>query len=349
MGANADTSPLAFGLGIAGRDPGGTLLEVWFPVVFSRPDEGLMEAINRALDLDPEGAELAIDASALEKLAICFERLGLADEAEAARRMLAFNVPGLVVLLGPDEDVRGVADAYLKLHLLSLRHVLPNCLNLEGIFAALPTVAWTSEGPCRVEDLPTMRLNARLEGRTLRVDSIDKFPRMADYVTPLGVRIADASRVRLGAYLGLGVTVMHEGFVNFNAGARGPNMIEGRLSQGVTMAANSDLGGGSSTMGTLSGGGENIISIGQECLISANAGIGITLGDRCTIEAGLYVTPGMIVEVVDEDFRSVRTVKASQLAGGSDMLFVRNSMTGRVECRTNRAAIALNRSLHEHN
>ena len=178
---------------------------------------------------------------------------------------------------------------------------------------------------------------------------VDKFPRMTDYVVPPGVRIADASRVRLGAYLGNGTTVMHEGFINFNAGAVGPNMVEGRISQGVIVGAHSDLGGSSSTMGTLSGGGNIVISVGESCLIGANAGTGIPLGDRCTIEAGLYITAGTIVEVVDENATVVRTVKARELAGGSDLKFIRNSRSGRVECRTNRRAIELNDTLHAHN
>jgi 2,3,4,5-tetrahydropyridine-2-carboxylate N-succinyltransferase len=181
------------------------------------------------------------------------------------------------------------------------------------------------------------------------VHCLDKFPRMTDYVIPTGVRIADASRIRLGAYLGEGTTVMHEGFVNFNAGAIGPNMVEGRISQGVIVGEHTDLGGSSSTMGTLSGGGNIKVSIGRYCLIGANAGTGISLGDRCTIEAGLYITAGTVVDVIDEDGNRVRTAKARELSGLSDMLFIRNSRTSKVECRTNRAAIKLNEQLHAHN
>jgi 2,3,4,5-tetrahydropyridine-2-carboxylate N-succinyltransferase len=197
--------------------------------------------------------------------------------------------------------------------------------------------------------LPDEQLKARAEGRVLEVSSVDKFPKMTNYVAPIGVRIAHTARVRLGAYLGEGTTVMHEGFVNFNAGAIGPNMIEGRLSQGVTMDAGSDLGGSSSTMGTLSGGGEMVLTIGKDCLLGANAGTGIPLGDRCIIEAGLYITASTAVQVLDENKNFVKVVKARELAGQNDMLFIRNSQTGIVECRTNQKAIQLNDSLHSNN
>jgi len=210
-------------------------------------------------------------------------------------------------------------------------------------------VAWTSEGPIALAELDGRQLEARLLGRTLKVFSIDKFPAMTDFVVPSGVRIGDASRIRLGAYLGDGTTVMHEGFVNFNAGTLASGMIEGRISQGVVVGAGSDLGGSASTAGTLSGGGTTRISIGEACLISANAGTGIPLGDRCTIEAGLYITPGTRVTLLDEHGVTLRVCKARELAGGSDMLFLRNSQTGAVECRSNRKAIALNPMLHQSN
>ena len=194
-----------------------------------------------------------------------------------------------------------------------------------------------------------MQIEERLKGRVLEVSAVDKFPKMTNYVVPNGARIAHSARVRLGAYIGEGTTVMHEGFVNFNSGAIGPNMIEGRISQGVTVESGTDLGGSASTAGTLSGGGNIVINIGKDCLVSANAGTGIPLGDRCTIEAGLYITPGTIVQVLDEDRHLVKSAKARDLAGQSDMLFIRNSQTGAVECRTNRKAIELNKSLHSHN
>jgi 2,3,4,5-tetrahydropyridine-2-carboxylate N-succinyltransferase len=253
------------------------------------------------------------------------------------------------VRLDRDEAVDSTAAAYLKLHLLSHRLTLPNSQNLEQIFAHLPNVAWTSDGPLAVNELADALLKARISGRNLEVLAVDKFPRMTNYVVPAGVRIADASRIRLGAYLGDGTTVMHEGFINFNAGAIGPNMVEGRISQGVILGAHSDLGGSSSTMGTLSGGGEITISIGENCLVGANAGTGIPLGDRCTIEAGLYITAGTPVMVIDEQGDEVGRVKGRELAGASDMLFIRNGASGQIECRTNRKAIALNAQLHTHN
>ena len=186
-------------------------------------------------------------------------------------------------------------------------------------------------------------------GETLTVHSVDKFPRMTDYVVPIGVRIADTARVRLGAYIGEGTTVMHEGFINFNAGTEGPGMVEGRISAGVFVGSGSDLGGSSSTMGTLSGGGNIVISLGRECLLGANAGIGIPLGDRCTVEAGLYITAGTKVVMLDEQGEAVQTIKARELAGKSDLLLRRNSTTGAVECLTNKSAVELNEELHAHN
>ncbi|MGH9030023.1 MAG: DapH/DapD/GlmU-related protein, partial [Acidimicrobiales bacterium] len=220
----------------------------------------------------------------------------------------------------------GVTDAYLRLHLLSHRVVRPNEINLEGIFTVLPNVCWTSLGPVHPDDLPAVRLRAEAAGLALEVRSVDKFPKMVDYVVPAGVRIADGSRVRLGAYLSEGTTVMHEGFVNFNAGTLGAAMVEGRVSQGVVVGEGSDIGGGASTQGTLSGGGTERISIGKRCLLGANAGLGIALGDDCVVEAGLYLTPGAVVSLPDG-----RTAKARELSGRSGLLFRRNSQTGAIE------------------
>jgi 2,3,4,5-tetrahydropyridine-2-carboxylate N-succinyltransferase len=219
-----------------------------------------------------------------------------------------------------------VADAYLRLHLLSGRVVRPNEVNLDGIFAVLPNVAWTDAGPCDPDDLARLRTERLAQGRPLVVHALDKFPRMLDYVAPPGVRIADASRVRLGAHLAEGTTVMHEGFVNFNAGTLGPCMVEGRISQGVTVGAHSDVGGGASIMGTLSGGGKERISVGEHCLLGANSGLGISLGDHCTLEAGLYLTAGTLVKLPDGAI-----VKARELSGASGLVFRRHSQTGAVE------------------
>jgi 2,3,4,5-tetrahydropyridine-2-carboxylate N-succinyltransferase len=227
--------------------------------------------------------------------------------------------------------------------------VPPHGTNLDGTFGLLPNVAWTSAGAIDLAELPQRQLDARLRGEVLEVSCVDKFPKMTNYVVPAGVRIAHTARVRLGAYVGEGTTIMHEGFVNFNAGTDGPGMIEGRISAGVRVGSGSDLGGGCSTLGTLSGGGDIVISIGRECLLGANAGVGIPLGDRCTVEAGLFVTAGTKVTMLDADGMPVETLKARQLAGRSDMLFRRNSTTGAVECLTNRSAVELNAELHAHN
>jgi len=246
------------------------------------------------------------------------------------------------VISSLDDKPLDAHDTYLRLHLLSHRLVQPHGQNLDGIFGFLANVAWTSLGPVAVDDLEKVRLNARAEGLHLQVTSVDKFPRMTDYVAPKGVRIADADRVRLGAHLASGTTVMHEGFVNFNAGTLGTSMVEGRISAGVVIGDGSDIGGGASTMGTLSGGGKERISIGQRCLIGAEAGIGIALGDECVVEAGLYVTAGTRVTMPDG-----QVVKARELSGASNILFRRNSVTGAVEARPNNAVWdGLNDILH---
>jgi 2,3,4,5-tetrahydropyridine-2-carboxylate N-succinyltransferase len=219
-----------------------------------------------------------------------------------------------------------VHDAYLRLHLLSRRLVQPNCLNLEGIFGLLPNVAWTTSGPCEPDRVAEARLLARKRALAFEVAGIDKFPRMTDYVTPADVRIADADRVRLGAHLAAGTTVMHEGFCNFNAGTLGPCMVEGRISAGVVVGSGSAIGGGASIMGTLSGGGKERITVGERCLIGANAGIGISLGDDCIVEAGCYVTAGARILLEDG-----RVVKAKDLSGQRGLLFRRNSQSGALE------------------
>jgi 2,3,4,5-tetrahydropyridine-2-carboxylate N-succinyltransferase len=221
------------------------------------------------------------------------------------------------------------ADAYLRLHLLSHRLVRPNAMNLDGIFGVLPNVGWTSLGPVAVSEIGAARQRALARGIHLDVRSVDKFPAMLDYVVPSGVRVADAARVRLGAHLAEGTTVMHEGFVNFNAGTLGPSMVEGRISQGVVVGAGTDIGGGASIMGTLSGGGTQVISVGQRCLLGANSGLGISLGDDCIVEAGLYLTAGTIVSLPGG-----QQAKARDLSGQSGLLFRRNSVTGSVEALT---------------
>ena len=247
-----------------------------------------------------------------------------------------------------DESIRDIKDAYLKLYLLSQKWVKPNSLNLDGIFAALPTIAWTNHGPMHPDELENQDSLNKLRQKYdyLFVRSLDKFPCLTDYVIPSGVRIADASRIRLGAYLSEGTTVMHEGFVNFNAGTLGTAMVEGRISAGVVIGKNSDLGGGCSTMGTLSGGNDVKISVGEDCLLGANSGLGIPLGDRCIVEAGLYLTGGSRVEVLDQNSSLIETVKASELSSKSDLLFIRNSLSGAIQCKPNKKSVVLNDQLH---
>lgn len=339
------TELFGFGIGHATRNRAGAPLEVYFPAPCKNPVAEAAAAIRARLKTGVSSVSPA-DAAAL---ATTLADAGAVDAARGCRVLADIDRPLIGLVLERDAKIESTVEAYFKLQLLSHRLALPNTLNLDGIFAQLPNVAWTSDGAIDVSEFEAALLAARRAGRQLTVHSLDKFPRMTDYVVPSGVRIADAARIRLGAYLGEGTTVMHEGFVNFNAGALGPNMIEGRISQGVIVAEHTDLGGSSSTMGTLSGGGNIKVSIGRHCLIGANGGTGISLGDRCTIEAGLYITAGTVVDIIDEDRNKVRSAKGRELSGASDMLFIRNSRTGAVECRTNRAAIKLNEQLHAHN
>ncbi len=248
----------------------------------------------------------------------------------------------IVVEIDLDAAPANVPDAYLRLHLLSHRLVKPREVNLDGIFAVLPNVVWTSAGPCSTDDVEEVRGACRFAGEHLTIFGVDKFPRMVDYVVPSGVRIADADRVRLGAHLASGTTVMHEGFVNYNAGTLGASMVEGRISAGVIVGDGTDVGGGASIMGTLSGGGQEVITIGERCLLGAESGVGISLGDDCVIEAGLYVTAGSKVTLPDG-----RVVKGVELSGRSGLLFFRDSVSGRVEARPRKSAgVTLNDALH---
>ena len=243
-----------------------------------------------------------------------------------------------------DREIESVIDAYLKLHLLSHKLVLPNSINLDGLFSNLPNIVWTNQGPISIEEIENKLNESKINKNDLYIRSIDKFPCLTDYIIPKNVRIADARRVRLGAYLSEGTTIMHEGFVNFNAGTLGPAMIEGRISAGVTVGKNSDIGGGASTMGTLSGGNNTKISIGQNCLLGANSGIGISLGDNCIVEAGLYITAGTKITLLNDD--ESKLVKASEISGIKDMLFLRESTTGKVVAKPNKKTSALNKELH---
>ncbi|MDA8541756.1 2,3,4,5-tetrahydropyridine-2,6-carboxylate N-succinyltransferase [Gammaproteobacteria bacterium] len=245
-----------------------------------------------------------------------------------------------------DEPVNGVVSAYLKLHLLSYKFVKPNSINLDGLFSSLPNIAWTNQGPVSLDEIDEKLLESKNSSDNLYIRSLDKFPCLTDYIIPKNVRIADASRVRLGAYLSSGTTVMHEGFVNFNAGTLGKAMIEGRISAGVVIGDNSDLGGGCSTMGTLSGGNDIKISVGKNCLLGANSGIGIPLGDNCTVEAGLYITSGTKIQLHDTEGNPTIIKKGLELANSSDLVFLRNSINGMVIAKPNKKSIQLNTQLH---
>ena len=336
-------SAFAFGLGVGSLNSAGEWLEVFYPDPILSPTDALVEA---AVGLS---SDKPLSESQAETLQAALAAAGESGQAELAAQMQKSERAVVAVLLTTDTGPTNVPEAYLKLHLLSHRLVKPHGTNLDGLFGVLPNVAWTSEGAIAIDELAQRQLAARLRGETLEVSCVDKFPKMTNYVVPSGVRIAHTARVRLGAYLGEGTTIMHEGFVNFNAGTEGPGMIEGRISAGVSVGSGSDLGGSSSTLGTLSGGGNIIISVGRECLLGANAGTGIPLGDRCTIEAGLFVTAGTKVLMLDAQGSVVESVKARELAGKSDLLFRRNSTSGAVECLTNRSAIELNAELHAHN
>ncbi|MFB7290837.1 2,3,4,5-tetrahydropyridine-2,6-dicarboxylate N-succinyltransferase [Actinacidiphila glaucinigra] len=320
------TGAVAAGLATIADD--GTVLDTWFPApeLVAAPGPAGTERLTA-----DQAAELLGDAA--PKALGPDPRRGV--EVVAVRTVIAST----------DDKPLDAHDAYLRLHLLSHRLVKPNGQNLEGIFGLLANVAWTSIGPVPAGNIERARLAARAEGLHLSVYGVDKFPRMTDYVVPAGVRIADADRVRLGAHLASGTTVMHEGFCNFNAGTLGTSMVEGRISQGVIVGDGSDIGGGASIMGTLSGGGKSVISIGERCLLGAEAGIGISLGDDCVVEAGLYVTAGTRVCLPDETI-----VKAKELSGADNLLFRRNSITGTVEVLQRTGSWGgLNEILHSHN
>ncbi|WP_439105984.1 2,3,4,5-tetrahydropyridine-2,6-dicarboxylate N-succinyltransferase [Congregibacter sp.] len=330
----------ALGLGLGTRDREGNWLDVFFPAPILSPAPSLAACFGKL------GSDLALSADDLQALAVECDAAGHGDVATLARKVAESNRPAVAVCLKEDSAPETVPAAYLKLHLLSHRLVLPQETVLQGVFGVLPNVAWTDRGAIALSELAEQQLDARLRGEVLEVSCVDKFPKMANYVVPSGVRIAHTARVRLGAYVGEGTTVMHEGFINFNAGTIGPGMIEGRVSAGVLVGADSDLGGGSSTMGTLSGGGNIVISVGKQCLIGANAGIGIPVGDRCIVESGLYVTSGTKVTMLDAAGSVTETLAAKHLQGMSDLLFRRNSLNGAVECLTNKTSVQLNAELH---
>ena len=311
--SSAISTSAAWGIGLATVTADGTVLDVWYPAGFL----GLGAPPEEVPTL-PAGL---VGPKALAGLATTEVRVEVGSLAD---------------------PIKDSADAYLRLHLLSHRMVRPNEQNLDGIFGMLANVAWTSAGPCPPDRVDELRLIERAAGRHLAVYGVDKFPRMTDYVVPSGVRIADADRVRLGAHLASGTTVMHEGFCNFNAGTLGTSMVEGRIVQGVVVGDSSDVGAGSSIMGTLSGGGKDKVFIGERSLLGANAGIGISLGNDCVVEAGCYITAGSKITRPDG-----RVVKARELSGVDNLLFWRNSTTGALEARPRKGTgIELNAALH---
>ena len=327
-----------FGLGIVSENAQGAVLDTFYPLPVAQVSGELANVLA--------GVSGRLDAAQLGELSKALESVGDSAGAELSTQLGSADCGVVATPLVENTPPDSLEEAYLKLQLISHRLMKPHQTNLGGLFGLLPNVAWTDQGPVDLKELPQRQLDARLKGSVLEVSSVDKFPKMTNYVVPAGVRIAHTARVRLGAYLGEGTTVMHEGFINFNAGTEGPGMIEGRISAGVWVGEGSDLGGGCSTMGTLSGGGDIVISVGKECLIGANAGLGIPLGDRCTIEAGLFVTAGTKVNVLDERGDTIETVSARTLSGRSDLLFRRHSSTGAVQCLTNKSAIELNEMLH---
>jgi 2,3,4,5-tetrahydropyridine-2-carboxylate N-succinyltransferase len=315
----------AAGFGLATIADEGSVLDAWFP----NPELGAYS---------PSGTtRLSADDAPDELADLC------GPDADRGVQVVAIRTVVADLALPPIDTL----DTYLRLHLLSHRLIEPHGCNLDGVFGALTNVVWTNYGPCRIEGFESVRLRLRRRG-PVTVYGVDKFPRMVDYVVPTGVRIADADRVRLGAHLAEGTTVMHEGFVNFNAGTLGASMVEGRISAGVVIGDGSDVGGGASIMGTLSGGGTEVVSVGRRCLLGANSGLGISLGDDCIVEAGLYVTAGTKVTLADGTTQSdAATVKARELSGADNLLFRRNSVTGAVEVvsRDGRG-VMLNEALH---
>lgn len=340
----------AFGIGIGTQSSAGDWLEVYYNAPVINPSAALVKAVGDVIGYEADSdCAIEICQEQLAELAAALKAAGEQAQVDVIDVLTGTEQPMVVTILATDSAPASTPEAYLKLTMLSHRLVQPHNIDLAGQFALLPNVAWTNEGAISLEDLPKRQLMARAQGRVLDVISVDKFPKMTNYVVPAGIRIGDASRVRLGAHVGDGTTVMHEGFINFNAGTMGVGMVEGRISAGVVVGNGTDIGGGASTMGTLSGGNNVIISLGENCLLGANAGTGIPLGDRCTIEAGLYVTAGAKVTLLDDQNQAVSKVKASELAGKSDLLFRRNSQTGAVEVKTNKSAIELNEALHKHN
>ncbi|MGI8756238.1 MAG: 2,3,4,5-tetrahydropyridine-2,6-dicarboxylate N-succinyltransferase [Acidimicrobiales bacterium] len=320
--APSDPPAGAWAVGIATFSANdGRVLDTWYPEPVLGATEGALR-LTRELGIGTESGTYELDdGQAADAMGVGLEALTADDDLRHVRRS-----PVVTFIADLDAPPADAHDAYLRLHLLSHRQVRPHGLNVDGIFGVLNNVVWTNHGPCPVEGFEQTRMRLKGAGYHVTVFGIDKFPRMVDYVVPTGVRIAEADRVRLGAHLAPGTVVMHEGYCNFNAGTLGTAMVEGRISAGVIVGDGSDIGGGASIQGTLSGGGKEVISIGAGCLLGANSGLGISLGDRCTVQAGLYVLAGTRVTTPDG-----QVVKALELSGRSDLLFRQNSTTGIVE------------------
>ncbi len=335
------SQPFAFGVGVATESKSGQILDVFYPSPQRQSQPFTCALLTSTVGWDTEVATYKLEVDVLKEIGAVLEEVERNEEyGESSAATLSAiadaveepDVPGgrrvavAAIIADPSHAPIDAIDTYLRLHLLSTRLVQPHGIDMSGIFGKLTNCVWTDLGPFEVEEFNSQRIQLMAEGKEVHVHGLDKFPRMTDYVVPSGVRIADADRVRLGAHLAEGTTVMHEGFCNFNAGTLGASMVEGRISAGVVIGDGSDVGGGASIMGTLSGGGSEVISVGKDCLIGAEAGIGISLGDNCVVEAGLYVTSGTLVTVPDGT-----TAKAKSLSGMSNLLFRRNSITGSVE------------------
>ncbi len=342
-------SYFSFAIGIGTQNQKNEWLDVYYQQPLLNPSDEVIKAAAEAVDHEGGNAAIELDTRQLTALSDALKAIGENSQANLATQLLGTAKPVVATFIETDVPPSTVPECYLKLHLLSHRLVKPHGTDLTGLFGLLPNVAWTNEGPIAIDELADRQLAARIKGGVLEVSCVDKFPKMTNYFVPPTTRIADTDRVRLGAHMGDNTTVMHEGFINFNAGTLGASMIEGRISAGVVVGKGSDLGGGCSTMGTLSGGGNIVISVGEESLIGANAGLGIPLGDRCIIESGLYITSGTKITLLDENNNDVETVKGRDLAGVADLIFRRNSQTGRVEAKTNKTAIQLNEALHANN
>lgn len=339
----------ALAFGTVTKNKNGKIIEAFFPQPLLGPSDKLLAALGDIVQYQGGNQIFDVTPSQCESISHAFSTALFEEAADFAINAVKSQQPLALVFLETDEKPLTIAEAFLKLQLISHRLVKPHAIVLDGIFGVLDNLAWTNQGPIDLNELSARQMQARLNGETLIIDCVDKFPKMVDYIVPSGVRIADTARVRLGAYVGEGTTVMHEGFINFNAGTMSVSMVEGRISAGVVVGHGSDIGGGASIMGTLSGGGQVVVSIGQNSLLGANAGLGFSLGDRCTIESGLYVTAGTKVTLLDANGKEIETVKARSLANKDDLLFRRNSMSGKVECLTNKSAVELNAELHTNN